>query len=107
MKDFFSRIESLGEFRCNNDLRRFRFKNKKLLTKSERHSIGATLGHHGACFNGKFHHCEFELKKNINKVVIYYWKTVELDGQRVRVRGSQPMKNFGRGRPPAKLDRKK
>jgi len=101
-RKFYSILEGLGEFHCVNDLRRIRFKNKKKLTKSERHSLGATLGHYGACLNGSHHHCDFELKKGIEKVVIYYWKTIERDGERFRVRGNQPMKNFGRGRPPAK-----
>lgn len=107
MKDFFSRIKGLGEFRCNRDLRRLRTKDRKKLTKSERHSIGATLGHHGACLNGQYHHCDFDLKQDIHKVVIYYWRVIEMGGIRVRVRGREPMKNFGRGRPPVRWKSKR
>ena len=106
MKDFFSKIELLGEFRCKRDLRRFRFKDKKTLSKSERHSKGATVGHHGACFNGRYHHCEFELIKDIDRKLFYFWKITYLDGVAVRVRGDHPMKTSGRGRRPARLDKK-
>jgi hypothetical protein len=99
---FYSILEDLGEFHCVHDLRRIRFQKKKILTKSERHSVGATRGHHGACFNGKYHHCDFKLKKNIDRVVIYYWKQVEREGEQVRVRGGHPLNTAGRGRPPSK-----
>jgi hypothetical protein len=75
------------------------------LTKSERHSKGATVGHHGACFNGQYHHCEFELSKDIDRKLYYFWKMTYLDGVAVRVRGDHPLKTHGRGRR-ATLDKK-
>ena len=106
-KKFFNSLASLGEFHCVNDQRRFRGKDRKTLTKSERHSLGATLGHWGHCLNGKYHHCEFELAKDIERVVIYYWKFTEHHGERVRVRGGKPLKTAGRGRPPNRARKRK
>jgi hypothetical protein len=97
-KKFYDILEGLGEFRCTRDLRRFNYKAKK----NPKWNVNQYLSHFGHCKNGSYHHCEYELKRDINRVVIYYWKTIEQDGEKIRVRGNQPMKNFGRGRPPAK-----
>jgi hypothetical protein len=101
-KKFFNSLAELGEFHCVRDKRRFSNRDRKTLTKSERHSMGASLGHFGHCLNGKYHHCEFELTRDIGRVVIYYWKTVQRNGEQVRIRGGKPLKTTGRGRPPVK-----
>lgn len=105
-KQFFNALSGLGEFRCERDLRRFN--NKKPKTKSEKHSMAATLSHFGHCHSFRHHFCDFVPHKDNGRVILYYWKVVERDGQRIRVRGGHPLKTAGRGRPPVKhLKRKR
>jgi len=102
-KQFYTALEALGEFRCVRDLRRFNNK-----ARHNKHwNVNQYLSHFGHCKNGDYHHCEFELGNDANRVVIYYWKVVEQDGLRVRVRGGRPFKTTGRGRPPVKHQKKK
>lgn len=96
--DFFNKIKSLGEFRCERDLRKFNNQAKN----NPHMNVNLYLGHFGHCKNNSYHHCEFELKTKPIGIVIYYYKTVEREGEKFRVRGGRPFKTAGRGRPPAK-----
>lgn len=99
-KKFFNALSGLGEFRCERDLRRFN--NKKPKTKSEKHSMAATLSHFGHCHSLRHHFCDFMLARDTDRVILYYWKQIDLNGLRVRIRGGSPLKTKGRGRPPVK-----
>ena len=102
-KNFYDRLKSMGEFRCVKDLRRF----KRRAEKDPRMSEALYLSHFGHCKNGSYHHCEFQLEPASVSQVIYYYKVVELAGEKFRMRGGKPLKTMGRGRPPGKPKKKR
>ena len=95
-KRFFELLKPLGEFHCVKDLRRF----NRVKKKNPKYSLAAYLGHFGHCKNGLYHVCSFDLHPKTQHDVIYYYRTDEVNGQRVRRRGGKPMNMAGRGRPP-------
>ena len=99
---FYNILKDLGEFRCEHDLRKFKNKAKK----NSKLDAGLYLNYFGRCKDGVYHSCEFELKTEPVIGVAYYYKVVEVDGEKIRQRGGRPMSFAGRGRPSVKNKKK-
>jgi len=95
---FYALLSELGEFRCTKDLRRF----NKQAKHNPHWNVNQYLSHFGHCKNGYYHHCEFELTKPTISQVAYFYKLTERDGNVIRLRGGQPLRTAGRGRPKSK-----
>lgn len=95
---FYSLLQGLGEFHCTKDLRRFNYRAKK----NPHMVMDLYLRNFGNCKNGYYHHCEFELTKPTISHIAYFYKLTERDGHMIRLRGGQPLRTAGRGRPKSK-----
>jgi len=94
-REFFELIQPLGEFRCTQDLRRFKYRAKK----KPHWTLNQYLSHFGQCLEGQYHHCDFALDKaSVTQIqVVGYQRMAQRGGLAVRIK-SNAFTYWGRGR---------